>query len=111
VTAANGSSVGIREGSELVLGGTVRFITNAKGLKGSEWPMVLVKCVDDKDDVIYAQLDHPDPGFVLGDGSSEWRSRGGPADCSATLLAYGGRSGGMDTIRTLAGPVTFHAEA
>jgi hypothetical protein len=59
--------------------------------------------------VIYAQLDHPDATFVLGGGSSEWRSRGGSADCSASLRAYGGRSGGQDTIRVLAGPIQFHA--
>jgi hypothetical protein len=108
--AANGSLIGLAGGSELWLGGTVRFVSEAVGLKGGEYPMVVVKCWAAGGDLVYAQLDHPGEGFVLGGGSSDWKSQGGSASCEATLHAYGGKSGGNDTIRLLAGPLGFRAD-
>jgi hypothetical protein len=102
--AANGSFIAIDGGSDLWLGGTVTFSTEAVGLKGREWPMVLIKCWDGDGHVHYAQLDHPDARFVLGGGSSEWKEEGGDADCGATLHAYS-----RDDVRLLAGPVRFNA--
>ena len=75
--AANGSFIAIDGGSDLWLGGVVTFSTEAVGLKGREWPMVLIKCWDEGGNVHYAQLDHPDARFVLGGGSSEWKDEGG----------------------------------
>ena len=102
--AANGSMIAIDGSSDLWLGGSVTFSTEAVGLKGREWPMVLIKCWDGGGDVHYAQLDHPDARFVLGGGSSQWKDEGGDADCAATLHAYS-----RDDARLLAGPVQFHA--
>jgi hypothetical protein len=103
--SASGSSIALDSGSELRLGGEVTFTSNALGLKGNEWPMVLIKCWDGNGEVHYAQLDHPDALFVLGGGSSSWKDRGGSADCAATLHAYS-----RDDTPLLAGPVRFHAE-
>ena len=102
--AANGSSIAMDRGSDLSLGGVVTFTTSVAGLKGNEWPMVLIKCWGGDGEVSYAQLDHPDARFVLGGGSSRWLDQGGDADCAATLHAYD-----RDSVRLLAGPLEFHA--
>ena len=47
----------------------------------------------DGGDLVYAQMDHPDVGFVLGGGSSDWMTNGGPAECKANLYAYGNMGG------------------
>jgi hypothetical protein len=36
----------------------------------------------------YAAADSADASFVLGGGSSAWKSLGGPADCVATLYYW-----------------------
>lgn len=102
------SSISRNPDSQLWLGGDVTFTSNAVGLTGGEYPMIVVSC-SQNGTVVYAQLDHPDATFVLGGGSSQWWVVGGPAGCEATLYAYGGKSKGYDTIRTLAGPITFNA--
>lgn len=82
------------------LGETVTFTSSAQGLKGSEWPMITVRCYQSGVSV-YAELNTPDWSFLLGGGSSDWLTNGGAADCTATLYAYGWTSG-TETIRTLA---------
>ena len=105
--------------SEYYLGGEVGFTTQAVGLAGWEYSMVAVWCYQDsdgdgvevwpnEDDLVYMQLDHPNVEFVLGGGSSGWRTSGGAADCWAMLYAYGNK-GNNETIRELAS-VGFHAE-
>ena len=107
---ATGAFISVNEGSDLRLGGAVTFSSQAGALGGGEYPMIVVACFSDATgDKVYAQLDRPEATFVLGGGSSKWWNVGGAADCKATLYAYGGKDRGYDTIRTLAGPVTFHA--
>jgi hypothetical protein len=97
-------------GTELQIGSGVTFTTVVGALGGSEYPMVYVECRSDADgSVVYGQLDHPEVIFVLGGGSSPWFEVGGGATCTGQLLAYGGRSKGMDTIRLLAETAAFHA--
>jgi hypothetical protein len=36
----------------------------------------------------YAAADSADASFILGGGSSAWKSLGGPADCVATLYYW-----------------------
>ena len=57
------------------LGDSVTFDTYAPGLNGGEYPMVVVRCYQGGE-VTYAQLDYPDAVFVLGGGSSAWKSAG-----------------------------------
>ncbi|HEY3544478.1 MAG TPA: hypothetical protein VGK17_00130, partial [Propionicimonas sp.] len=108
VVGTAASSISLDAGSDLRLGGKVTFTTSAGDLGGGEYPMIVVSC-SQGGDVVYAQLDHPDVTFTLGGGSSQWWINGGSAGCRATLYAYGGKSRGYDTIRTLAGPIAFTA--
>jgi hypothetical protein len=87
--------------TQLKLGDPVTFTTGSYGLRGSEYPMVVLECYQGTDKV-YAQLDHPDETFILGGGSSRWWLVGGPAMCKATLYSYGGKNKGYDVIRFLA---------
>jgi hypothetical protein len=103
-----GSTIALNPGSDLRLGGKVTFAATAGDLAGGEYPMIVVSCSQGSE-VVYAQLDHPDATFILGGGSSQWWINGGSAACRATLYAYGGKSKGYDTIRTLAGPIPFTA--
>lgn len=100
-----------QQGQQVSLGDSVTFAVVAVGLKGGEYPMVYVECRSEVDgSVTYGQLDHPDVSFVLGGGSSRWRSEGGSAACTAHLYSYGGKApGGYDEIRELASPLTFNA--
>jgi hypothetical protein len=83
------------------LGDSVSFTTVAAGLAGWEYPMVAVWCYQDGV-LAYMELATPETGFVLGGGSSDWRTNGGAADCEAYLYAYGSK-GGQESIRPLAG--------
>jgi hypothetical protein len=89
------------------LGNAVSFTTHAAGLAGWEYPMVAIWCYQDGV-LVYMQLDHPDVNFVLGGGSSDWKTIGGSADCEAYLYAYGSK-GPHESIRTLAGTTFFAA--
>jgi hypothetical protein len=116
------SSIVLEDYSYLHFGGEVGFATEAAGLAGWEWPMVTVWCYqdlngdgvrefpEDDGDLVYAQMDHPDVEFVLGGGSSDWLTSGGPAECKAKLYAYGNKSGN-ESIRELASTEWFHVEA
>lgn len=109
-TSTAGSTIQLNAGGDLRLGGDVTFTTSTVDLGGGEYPMVYVACSSDADgSLLYGQLDHPDATFVLGGGSSRWWQVGGSAGCKAWLHAYGGKSKGYDTIRTLAGPISFDA--
>lgn len=88
--------------------GAVNFNTTVSGLKGNQYPMIVVSCYQNEE-LVYAQLDHSDATFILGGGSSKWWQSPGPASCKAILYAYGGISKGNDTIVQLAPPVTFEA--
>jgi hypothetical protein len=101
------SSIALNESSYVGLGGTVTFSASAAGLAGWEYPMVAVWCYQN-DALVYMELATPDTAFVLGGSGSEWRTSGGPADCSAVLYAYGWK-GGQESIRELAS-TPFHAE-
>lgn len=108
-TVAPSSTISLNQDpSALHLGSSVTFTTTVSGLAGGEYPMIVVECAQGGTDV-YVQLDSPNATFVLGNGSSQWWVVGGAANCGATLFAYGGKSKGFDTIRTLAGPVVFAA--
>jgi hypothetical protein len=99
--------------SPATLGSLVGFDTTVEALAGWEWPMVAVLCYqdlngdgvqrfpNDEGDLVYAQLDHPDAAFLLGGGSSRWKTLGGAADCDAVLYAYGNKAKNQ-TIRELA---------
>jgi len=92
---------------QLARGLTVWFSTNVVGLKGTEYPMVIVDCFADDGTLLYRQLDHPDAGFVLGGGSSLWwlLDPSPSATCNARLYSYGGKTkGGYDEIRELTDP-------
>lgn len=89
------------------LGSAVDFTTHAAGLAGWEYPMVAIWCYQDGV-LVYMELAHPDATFVLGGGSSDWKTIGGAADCEAYLYAYGSK-GARESIRTLAGTSFFAA--
>jgi hypothetical protein len=69
------------------LGDTVTFTWTATGLKPKQVPRIQIVCSQDGV-VTYAAADSADAGFVLGAGSSAWKSTGGPADCVATLYYW-----------------------
>ena len=115
---AGTSSIKIEDYSELWLGGTVGFETNAVGLAGWEYPMVAVWCYQDvdgdgletggqTDDLVYAELRHPGDEPTLGGAASLWLTNGGSAECTAVLDAYGWK-GGQESVRDL-DSVGFHA--
>ena len=96
------------------LGDTLKFGTTVQPLAGWEYPMVAVSCYQDVNldgtidtnllgpDIVYAWLDTPTAGFLLGAYSSIWTQRGGgPATCHAELDAYGWK-GGKESTRVLA---------
>lgn len=88
------------------LGENVTFTTDAQGLAGWEWSMVGVTC-SQSGAPVYAALDTPSAAFLLGGNWSLWLERGGGADCTATIFAYGWK-GNQESIRTLAS-TAFHA--
>ena len=94
------SSIELEEYSQLHLGGEVGFITSAEGLAGWEYPMVAIWCYQNGS-LVYMELGQPQVEFLLGGGSSDWLTNGGPADCEADLYAYGWK-GGKQSIRELA---------
>jgi hypothetical protein len=76
-------------------------------IKGYQYPLIYVEAYQDGV-LVYGQLDHPDVGFILGGGSSEWVTRGGgAAECIAHLMIYPGLH--SDPILDL-NTVTFHSE-
>jgi hypothetical protein len=89
------------------LGNAVSFTTHAAGLAGWEYPMVAIWCYQDGV-LVYMELAHPDSAFVLGGGSSDWKTISSEADCEAYLYAYGSK-GPRESIRTLAGTAFFAA--
>lgn len=101
--STEGSAISlVQAGTQLRLGGTVSYTSSAVGLLGGEYPLVYTVCKNAAGTVVYGQLDYPDTVFVLGGGSSPWLLVGGDATCEGQLRAYGGKSQGQDTIRTLA---------
>jgi hypothetical protein len=101
------SSIDFATPGPYAFGGTVYFTTNAVGLNGGSYPMVLVQCFAADGSILYGQLDHPNVGFLLGGGSSPWWLNRVDANCAAELWAYGGSKGEYK----LAGPLTFDASA
>ncbi len=91
---AAGSISGPNEDGPYSIDDTVTFTSSASGLKGTQYPMIYLECRSVVDNtVLYGQLDHPDVTFVLGGGSSPWRTpdhQGEDASCVAYLYAYGG---------------------
>ena len=96
---AGASTIVVNE-TNVQLGDTVTFTTEIERLTGAEYPMVDLECTQDGV-IVFSQLDHPDAGFLLGGGWSEWLQTGGPASCVAYLDAYDG-SGNRWTVRVLA---------
>jgi hypothetical protein len=101
----------------LARGSSVWFRTNVVGLRGGEYPMVILDCFTDDGTLLYRWLDHPDVEFILGGGWSHWWELNPPpsATCYARLYSYGGKTkGGYDEIRELTDPslppLSFHAE-
>jgi hypothetical protein len=82
------------------LKGAVTFNTTVGSLAGWEYPMIDVSCTQNGV-TVFAQLDKPDATFLLGGGSSDWLTNGGPATCRADLDAYGSK-GGSWSVRILA---------
>jgi hypothetical protein len=68
-------------------------------------PRVQVVCTQDGA-VTYAAADAADQSFVLGGGSSAWKSTGGEADCVATLYYWDWKP--VQTFVPLAS-TSFHA--
>lgn len=104
---SSGDGATLAAASAPSLGTAVTFTSHAAGLAGWEYPMVAVWCYQG-DALVYMQLDHPDANFVLGGGSSDWKTMGGDAECEAYLYAYGSK-GWRESIRTLAGTFFFAA--
>ncbi len=105
-------TIAVGAGSDLNLGGEVTFDWSIDGhLHGNEDPMIYVGCYQDVNgdnvidtslgvnpDIVYGQLDYPDTVFVLGGGSSDWLNiYGGPAECVARLMIYGGQHEGIQS--------------
>lgn len=95
--AASGTISGPNEAGPYAINDTVTFTWSASGLKGTQYPMIYLECRSVVDGtVLYGQLDHPDTAFVLGGGSSPWRTTehaGEDATCVAYLYAYDKRPG------------------
>jgi hypothetical protein len=102
-----GSTIRLESYSDLRLGGYAGFDTNAVGLAGWEYPMVEVGCYQ-SGTLVYMELNEPGAEFLLGGASSDWLTKGGSANCSAILYAYGWK-GGKESIRNLDAAVSFDA--
>jgi hypothetical protein len=103
-------TIAIAAGSDPSYQGVVMFDVSTDGITGTRYPLVYVACSQDGS-LVYGQLDHPDAAFLLGGGWSDWvEVGGGAADCTASLLVYGGKVKGRDVITFLAS-VDFHAAA
>jgi hypothetical protein len=89
------------------LGDTLTFATNAAGLAGWEYPMVEVGCYQ-SGALVYMELGKPTAEFLLGGAWSVWETKGGSANCTAKLYAYGWR-GGQESVRYLDASVLFDA--
>jgi hypothetical protein len=86
--------------STLHLGSPVTFSATWTGLSGTDSPQIGLSCYQGAT-LVFGDLEAPDYSFVLGGGSSKWLMYGGGASCTATLYAYGSKSGIM-TVRELA---------
>lgn len=107
------------------LGDWVTFTTTTSGLNGSALPRIQILCYQDVngsgiisrtedldangfvDDLVYGEVRNAvnDGGlygqpFLLGGGSSDWRTRGGAAECDTTLY-YWGNQGQFNVLATL----------
>ena len=103
-------TIAINGAGPWAFGDTVTFTTTVDGLKGGQYPLVYVVAFSVVDgSMLYGQLDHPDVGFVLGGGSSQWHLQRDDANCLAHLFAYGGKDRGHETIVELCAPVAFTA--
>ena len=89
----NAGTIAVRDGSDLRLGGTVSFdVTFSpdnldKKHKGGVRVEVLAYDPE-TGDLIYGMAAHHDQPFVLGGGSSQWLTQGGPANCVANLYFW-----------------------
>jgi hypothetical protein len=106
-TTAGTSTIKLESYSDLRLGGYAGFETNAVGLAGWEYPMVEVGCYQ-SGALVYMELNKPGAEFLLGGASSDWLTKGGSANCTAILYAYGWR-GGKESIRNLNAAISFDA--
>jgi hypothetical protein len=98
--SASVSSIALESYSVERLGGTVGFTTTAVGLAGWQYPMVTVACYQNSA-LVYAVVGQPSDEFKLGGDSSDWVTNGGPANCTATLSAFGWK-GGQEYVTALA---------
>lgn len=83
-----------------VIGGEVTFTVTTTNLKGNQYPLVYLRCVNGANETVYGQLDLPSTVFILGGGSSDWITVGHPnyhvpATCTAYLKVYGPQDQGQ----------------
>lgn len=112
--APSGPSTITLDQKDPYLGSSVTFTVTYPKLKGNPTPRIAVRCfqdvdgdgtVDTKDwnpvtnkDFVYGEAGSADqakqqaltgnPGFLLGGGGSEWKTRGGAATCNAELFYF-----------------------
>jgi len=103
----------------LALGQVVQIRITWENITGgrSQYPMYVIECWQDGD-AVYATLNGPGSaapkngdqmfGEILGGGSSDWQTRGGPAKCQIQAYTYGFR-GGVESITPYGSPVSFDA--
>lgn len=94
-------TIAIAPGSDLSLGGVVTFDYTVDGLPGWANPRVQLMCYQ-AGALVYGMALNADPNngvptataqpFVLGGGSSDWLTNGGPAECDATLFYWDNNS-------------------
>ena len=98
-TTGGTSTIKLESYSDLRIGGSVGFDTNAVGLAGWEYPMVSLSCYQ-SGSLVYIGLAKPGAEFLLGGPGSVWAANGGGAYCDADLDAYGWKSG-KESVRVL----------
>lgn len=91
---APSGTIAIAAGSDLRLGGAVSFDYTVDNLPGNAGPRIQVQCFQDTDadgqvdDIVYGEAWGAGVPFLLGSGSSPWKTNGGPAHCVATLYYW-----------------------
>jgi hypothetical protein len=116
-------TLSINPASDLHLGGHIQFDYTVGGkLPGNTLPRIQLLSYQDTDgdgqidDIVCGVAGNAEPGtsydaqpWVLGGGSSQWLTNGGPATCVASLY-YWGQVKGIQTWVRLSEDLTFIAE-
>jgi hypothetical protein len=92
------STLSVRAGSDLRLGGLVSFNYTISDPHAPIPPSIQILAYDINGSIIFATAGYADRSFLLGGTVSPWLTQGGPAHCVASLYYW--KSGKQNILAT-----------